>query len=155
MQDIGEVLKRIYLFSKFEEPEIALIAAKVQVKELPAGHTLYLEGSEAKSLFVLRSGTLRVTTNSDVGDDVKLTTMSAGEHFGELPFLDGERRAANIEAVETAQLLELSYDDLRAALATSVTMELKFFKELGYYLVKRFRALTNDITRAREIRKRH
>ncbi len=154
MQNVEALLKRMYLFSEFAPAELALLADKVQSRELPAGHSLYSEGSEAKSLFIIQSGTLRVTTNSQSGDDVNITTMGAGEHFGELPFLDGERRSANIEAVETAMILELPYDDLKTVLATSKDMALRFYQEVGYFLVKRLRALTNDVTKAREIRRR-
>ena len=155
MQNVEEVLSKIYLFSKFTPAELAKIASKVKQLELPIGRTLYMEGSEAKSMYILRAGSLKVLTSSESGDDVKLSTMSAGEHFGELPFLDGERRSAGIEAAETSDILELSYEDVRDVLATSPAMELKFFKEVGYFLVKRFRALTNDMTKAREIKRRY
>jgi len=155
MTKLEEFLKHIYLFSAFEPGELEKIAASAHPVEVPMGHSLYSEGSEATSMYVVMSGSLKVTTNSQTGDDVKLTTIGAGEHFGELPFLDGERRSANIEAVETSMVLEITYADLRTVLAQSPSMELKFFKELGFYLVRRFRALTNDITKAREIRKRY
>ena len=155
MEKTEEILKTIYLFSKFNERELSLLAAKIKKVDLNVNGLLFSEGSTATSMYVVKYGTLKVTTNSKEGDDVKLTTIAAGQHLGEFPFLDGENRSANVEAIEKTELLELSYKDLNEVLTANKDMELKFYKELGFFLVKRLRVLTTDITQAREIKKRY
>ncbi|MBK8398906.1 MAG: cyclic nucleotide-binding domain-containing protein [Leptospiraceae bacterium] len=155
MEKTEEILKTIYLFSKFNERELSLLAAKIKKVDLNVHGLLFSEGSTATSMYVVKYGTLKVTTNSKEGDDVKLTTIAAGQHLGEFPFLDGENRSANVEAIEKTELLELSYKDLNEVLTANKDMELKFYKELGFFLVKRLRVLTTDITQAREIKKRY
>jgi hypothetical protein len=48
----------------------------------------------------------------------------------------------------------LPYADLGALLGTNQEMELKLYKEISLFLVKRLRVLTVDVAQAREIRKR-
>ena len=155
MKKTEEILKEIYLFSRFNDKELSLLAAKVRKIDLDVHGLLFSEGSPATSMYVIRHGTLKVTIGSSEGSDVKLTTVSAGQHLGEFPFLDGEKRSANAEALEKTELLELPYLDLREIFSVHKDMELKFYREIGLFLVKRLRVLTADVTQAREFKKRY
>jgi CRP/FNR family transcriptional regulator, cyclic AMP receptor protein len=155
MKKTEEILKEIYLFSRFNEKELALLATRVRKIDLDAHRQLFSAGSPATSMYVIRHGTLKVTASSSEGNDVKLTTVSAGQHLGEYPFLDGENRSANAEALEKTELLELPYLDLSEIFSVNKEMELKFYKEIGLFLVKRLRVLTTDVTLAREFKKRY
>lgn len=154
MEKNEELLKKIYLFSKFTDSELTTLASKTKRVSVPQGHSIFNEGNNANSIYLVISGTLKVTTNTSEGDDIKITTISSGEHLGELPFVDGEKRSATAEATEKTELLEIPYDDLRYVLLNNANMELKFYKELSHFLVGRVRVLTNDVTKAREIKKR-
>ena len=155
MKITEDILKEIYLFSRFDDKELSLLAAKVGNITLDVQGLLFSAGAPATSMYVIKHGTLKVTSSSGEGNDVKLTTVAAGQHLGELPFLDGERRSANAEAMEKTELLELKYQDLREIFSASKDMELKFFREIGRFLVKRLRVLTADVTQAREFKKRY
>ena len=155
MKKTEEILREIYLFSRFDDKELSLLAAKVRPVTLNVHGLLFGEGTPVTSMYVIKHGTLKVTTSSSEGNDVKLTTVAVGQHLGELPFLDGERRSANVEALEKTELLELQYQDLREIFSANKDMELKFFREMGLFLVKRLRVLTADVTLAREFKKRH
>lgn len=155
MDSNEDILKNIYLFAKFSEDEIETIASKVKHIVLNQREVLFSSGNTASSFYVVRYGTLKIVTNTKDGDDVNLTTISAGDHFGELPFLDGEKRSASVEAVEKTELLEITYSDLQSVLSSSIEMEKKFYKAISSYLVKRMRLLTTDLTYARELKKRY
>ncbi len=154
MEKNEELLKKIYLFSKFTDSELTTLASKTKRVSVAQGHAVFNEGNKASSIYLIISGTLKVTTNTSDGDDIKITTISIGEHLGELPFVDGENRSATAEATEKTELLEIPYDDLRFVLLNNSEMELKFYKELSHFLVGRVRVLTTDVTKAREIKKR-
>ncbi len=155
MDSNEDILQKIYLFAKFSPNEISRIASKVKHVVLNQRDVLFSAGNTASSFFVVRYGTLNIVTNTKDGDDVNLTSLSAGDHFGELPFLDGEKRSASVEAIEKSELLEISYDDLQSVLSSSLEMEKKFYKAISSYLVKRMRLLTTDLTYARELKKRY
>lgn len=155
MTHVEELLSKMYLFADFSPAELAKVAALVKVDNLGPGHSLYLEGSAAQALYIVRSGQVKVVTSGTNGDDINLITIGPGEHFGELPFLDGERRSAGIDVVQPSEVLEIAYDDLRTLIDGDPAMAVKLYRDLGVYLVKRYRALSADITKAREVRRRY
>ncbi|MCU0825764.1 MAG: cyclic nucleotide-binding domain-containing protein [Leptospira sp.] len=149
-----ESLKKIYLFQKLNQDELLHIAEKIQDVHLPPRHVLYDIGEEAGSMFIVKYGTLQISTATSQGDDVNLINLGEGDHFGELPFFDGDKRSAKVEALENSELYELKYSDLNEMFAKNREMELKFYKEVTHYYIKRLRKLTNDLAYARELRRR-
>ncbi|GBF49739.1 cAMP-binding protein [Leptospira ryugenii] len=149
-----ESLKQIYLFRTLNQDELLHIAEKVTEVHLPPRNVLYDIGEEAQSMFIVKYGTLQISTATNQGDDVNLVTLGQGDHFGELPFFDGEKRSAKVEAKENSELYELRYQDLLEMFQKNQTMETKFYKEVTHYYIKRLRKLTHDLTYARELRKR-
>ncbi|BDA79467.1 cAMP-binding protein [Leptospira kobayashii] len=149
-----ESLKKIYLFHTLNQDEVLHIAEKIHEIHLPPRNVLYDIGEEAESMYIVKYGTLQISTSTSQGDDVQLVTIGEGDHFGELPFFDGEKRVAKVEAKENSELYELRYKDLHDMFAKSREMETKFYKEVTHYYIKRLRKLTNDLAYARELRKR-
>ncbi|TGN17644.1 cyclic nucleotide-binding domain-containing protein [Leptospira idonii] len=149
-----ESLKKIYLFHTLNQDELLHIAEKIHEVHLPARNVLYDVGEEAESMYIVKYGTLQISTATSQGDDVNLVTISEGDHFGELPFFDSEKRSAKVEAKEISELYELRYKDLQEMFAKNRDMEIKFYKEVTHYYIKRLRKLTNDLAYARELRRR-
>lgn len=149
-----QILKKIYLFSQFDEKEIDKISSIAETRSLPQGESIFQEGNEALSFYVVKFGTLKILANSKSGDDVSITTISAGDHFGELPFFDHEKRAATVEAMEKTDLLEIPYTELSGILESNPSMQIKFYRAIALNLIKRVRMLTQDLTYAREIKRR-
>ena len=149
-----ESLKKIYLFHTLNQDEMLHIAEKIHDIHLPPRNVLYDIGEEAQSMFIVKYGTLQISTSTSHGDDVNLVSLSEGDHFGELPFFDAEKRSAKVEALENSELYELRYHDLHEMFERNREMETKFYKEVTHYYIKRLRKLTNDLTYARELRRR-
>ncbi len=149
-----ESLKKIYLFHTLNQDEMLHIAEKIHDIHLPPRNVLYDIGEEAQSMFIVKYGTLQISAATTQGDDINLVSLAAGDHFGELPFFDGDKRSAKVEAMENCELYELRYHDLQDMFTKYPLMETKFYKEVTHYYIKRLRKLTNDLTYARELRKR-
>ncbi|TGL40941.1 cyclic nucleotide-binding domain-containing protein [Leptospira perdikensis] len=149
-----ESLKKIYLFQKLNQDELLHIAEKIREVHLPPRNVLYDMGEEAESMYIIKYGTLQISTATSDGDDVNLITLGEGDHFGELPFFDDEKRSAKVEAKENSELYELRYSDLHDMFSKNKEMELKFYKEVTHYYIRRLRKLTHDLAYARELRKR-
>ncbi|MCE9500686.1 MAG: cyclic nucleotide-binding domain-containing protein, partial [Leptospira sp.] len=106
MESNEEILKAIYLFTNFTKDELHNLGSKAKHIVLNPRDVLFSEGNEASSFYVVRYGTLKILTHTRQGDDVALTTIGAGDYFGELPFLFHEKRSATVEAIEKTELLE-------------------------------------------------
>lgn len=149
-----ESLKKIYLFQKMTQEQLVILSEKIEEVHLPAHNVLFDVGEEADSMFIVKYGTLQISTATSQGDEVNLVSISAGDHFGELPFFDSENRSAKVEALENCELYVIRFSDLVAMFEKNPDMELRFYKEVTHYYIKRLRKLSTDLTYARELRKR-
>lgn len=155
MESNEQILKKIYLFSHLDDGELGKISAICKSVNIFQGETVFQEGNEAHSLYVVKYGTLKILTSThESGADVNITTISVGDHFGEMPFFDNDKRAASVETMEKTELLEIPYTELSGVLESNPSIQVKFYKAVSSYLIKRVRMLTQDLTYAREIKKR-
>ena len=83
---VVEALQRAPLFKDFTETGLKIFAAIAQEKAIPAGSPLFVENMVGESLFIVKSGTVRLTQKTADGDR-ELAVVGAGEHLGELALL--------------------------------------------------------------------
>lgn len=149
------LLKNIYLFKGLSEDEIRKVAEIAVERQYSAGQDVFVYGQEAKSFFVIGMGSLRIYSTTKDGDDIELSNLSTGDHFGEVSFLDSEKRSATVQAVETSTLFEIKFDEFRKLLDTSPSMAIHVYKSMAKYLCGRLRTTSEDLSHIREIRLRH
>ncbi len=109
----GRVLARVLaespLFEYMNPGERQRIASKFELMKIPAGIQLVEHGSDDGALFLVKQGALeiRVPTGETVG------TLGPNEFFGEVSFLTGVPRTANILATHDSELLRIDRDELK------------------------------------------
>ncbi len=87
-------------------------------RTLEAGRYLCLEGDPSHSLYVIRSGLLRVDRTTRAGRVVLLALLGPGDLFGELGVLDGTPRSASALVVEDLRVLAVPAAELTAMYRT-------------------------------------
>ena len=98
-------------------PEDASALARAAVRRSFArGRALLHEGQVADRVLLLRTGRVKVTSNT-TGREVVLAFRGPGELVGEQSALDEEPRSASVVAVEPVEALALSPSQFRAFLA--------------------------------------
>src|SRR5262252_9045854 len=76
------------------------------VRKQPAGTVLFREGDKGSTMYVLRSGKVKIWKHiSDT--EITLAVLGPGEFFGEMALLEGLPRSAGATVVEDALLIEL------------------------------------------------
>jgi CRP/FNR family transcriptional regulator, cyclic AMP receptor protein len=105
-----EALQRAPLFKDFTETGLKIFAAIAQEKAIPAGTPIFVENMVGESLFIVKSGTVRLTQNSGEGER-ELGILGAGEHLGELALLAKSVRLVSAVAATQCEVLELSQRD--------------------------------------------
>ena len=76
------------------------------VRKHAAGTVLFREGDRGKTMYVLRSGKVKIWKHiSDT--ELTLAVLGPGEFFGEMALLEALPRSAGATVVEDAQLIEL------------------------------------------------
>ena len=78
------------------------------IKSLVINPFILLETiSFIEPLFIVKTGTIKITRVNDEGKEVILALLGPGEIFGELAILDGEARSANALAQENCELVAI------------------------------------------------
>jgi CRP-like cAMP-binding protein len=105
-----EALQRCPLFKEFTETGIRIFAAIAVEKAVEAGAPLFAEGMTGESLFIIRSGQVRVT-QKDAKGDRELAVLGPGEHLGALGLLARSTRLVSAVAVTPCEVIELTQRD--------------------------------------------
>ena len=105
-----EVLGKARLFREFTETGLKIFAAIALEKAIPAGTPLFAENMVGESLFVVKSGTVRLTHKTAEGER-ELALVGAGEHLGELALLAKSVRLVSAVAATPCEVLEITQRD--------------------------------------------
>jgi CRP-like cAMP-binding protein len=105
-----EALERSALFKDFTDTGKKIFASIAVEKKVPAGTPIFVEGMAGESLFILKSGTVRLTQKADKAER-ELGTLGAGEHLGELALLAPSTRLVSAVAATDCEVVELTQRD--------------------------------------------
>ena len=97
---------------------------------------IILEEEYGDLVFVVQTGTIKITRVNDEGKEVILALLGPGEIFGELAILDGEARSANALAQENCQLLAINKEDFLEILKNNFSVSYNLMCELAKRLRK-------------------
>ena len=82
-------------------PDLQLLAAQGTQQTFKKGKLIFKDGDLGDVIYILLEGRVRAYGSSLSGKEITYGYIDAGEYFGELT-LDGGRRSASIEALETS-----------------------------------------------------
>lgn len=105
-----EALQRAPLFKDFTETGLKIFAAIAVEKAIPPGSPLFVENMVGESLFIVKSGTVRISQKTADGEKA-LATVGPGDHLGELALLGKGVRLVSAVAASQCEVLEISQRD--------------------------------------------
>ena len=133
-------LRGIALFAGLPEEQLKMFARLAVKRSFPRHRTIVYAGdsADALSLFVIVRGRVKVLSRDSEGREVILSFIGEGECFGEMALIDGEPRLADVVAIETCELLEISRADFIRALMENAELCFNIMRSL----VQRLRRAT-------------
>jgi small-conductance mechanosensitive channel/CRP-like cAMP-binding protein len=113
----SDVLKHVALFAMLDEAEKAALAAHMTPHMFTAGNVIVEQGESGASMYVVAEGLLYVyIVQAESGQLLKVSEISPGEFFGEMPLLTGEPRSATVKAETDALVYEITREDMELLL---------------------------------------
>ena len=110
-------------------------------KTYPKNSIVITAGDVSDGLYLIEYGRVRVLISDDEGREVILTTLTAGDYFGEMALIDNEERSATIATVEETCFRIVSKQTFQQALANHTNLAF----EMLVGLVKRLREADRKI----------
>lgn len=129
-------LARVDLFQTLERTEIELLARGMRRDHFAAGEQIIRQGAPGDSLFLIAQGEVLVSLGQD-GMNQSVTTLRAGDFFGEMSLMTGEPRSATC----TARTDTVCYVVDREAFHHLLTMRPQIAEHMSTVLASRHAAL--------------
>ncbi len=105
-----DALQACSLFKEFTETGLKIFSAIATEKAVPAGSPLFVENMVGESLFIVKSGQVRLTVR-DGGQDRELALLGPGDHVGSLGLLAKCVRLVSAVAATACEVVEIAQRD--------------------------------------------
>lgn len=143
-----KILGNIYLFNQLTESELEQLEAIAEIRGFKVNERIFAQGDIADSLYVIRYGSVEIRQGADTL--IALRTLGSGSHFGEMVFIDGEKRSADATVMERSEIVVIRYAALLDLLEHEPAIAVKFYRSIARYLSGRLRQTAADLNFARE-----
>ena len=111
-----ELLQKTVLFKGSNSEELALALGLFQERQIRPNATIFMEKMPAEALYIVKSGTVRVTMMAGEGEEMGLLLLGPGEFFGELALVQEDVRLVSARAETSVEILLLTRKDFQALL---------------------------------------
>ena len=107
--DMMQLLEHVQIYALLTPREQSKFLDAVVERSFDTGENLIVEGDTAEHFFILKIGTVRVTTRAIDGSAVVLVPeLKRGDSFGEVALITGFKRTATITATSPVKAMTLS-----------------------------------------------
>jgi CRP-like cAMP-binding protein len=114
--DFDLLVGRLATFSRLSQAQRAAFLAGSTVREAPEGTRVIAQGDPATSAYFILSGEAAAGIPESDGTYRGLSTMGAGDFFGEIGALTGSTRTADVVVTQPSTLMEVPSESLRAVM---------------------------------------
>ncbi|MBI2891585.1 MAG: cyclic nucleotide-binding domain-containing protein [Nitrospirae bacterium] len=141
-----EFLRKVQIFKDLSDEEFKKIAAVTLRRPHKEGERIVEEGTVGQAMFVVRTGYVKVIKKGERGDDVFLTVLAPGEHFGELSLVDRHPRSASVVAQRDCEIYEIPGESFHKLIEVDTKMAVKIYKGFVRELCNRLREADEVLT---------
>jgi len=131
-----DFLSSVSIFSDLSDSELSNIKTLCQTRKYPKNSMIILEEEMGDVVFIVMSGTVKITRVNDEGKEVILAMLGSGEVFGEMAILDGESRSANALAQENCEVVTINREEFLNLIKTNNKVALNLMTEFAVRLRK-------------------
>ena len=104
------------LFASLPEEMVEQLRSQARIRELAKGDLLFASGRRVlRACSSSQEGRIAISTRSSDGRESMVAVMENGGLFGEMGLFDGGPRSAEARALTDTVLVEVAFDDVRAA----------------------------------------
>ncbi len=146
MSELKEFLVRTPFFGGLERETLDFLAGMLVERSFLAGATVFREGDDGKSMYVVHTGELVANQAGDSGGTVRLMRFFEGDFFGEMTLIEMQPRPFTVLAERDARLWELTNRNLYQLYQRDVKGYVLVLQNINRELCRRLRRAGNRIT---------
>lgn len=131
---INKFLREIPLFKNFPDKHIKRIVEDMRIVKVNKDDEVVFKEDEGTDLYIVMSGTVRVSLLNIEGSEFILKNFRKGDFFGEMSLIDGKSRSANVIADAPTTLAVLKRGLFMQAMNENSAIALDLLQSLVYKL---------------------
>ena len=112
--DLKTFLVATPFFGGLDDAQLDRLIGMLAERRFAAGDTVFQEGDQGRSMYVVHSGELLVCKMGESGRMVRMSHLGPGDFFGEMTLIAMQPRSATIRVESAAVLYELTAMNLYA-----------------------------------------
>ena len=125
-----QTLHEPLVFECLQPEQLDALAHRAETRLLEPGEILFAQGAADATLYVVASGIVEVTRETETSSTVTLGCLGAGEYIGEICLLTGAPHAATARARTHCYIHQLSRDAIEPLMAANAEMAAAFDKSV-------------------------
>lgn len=103
----SNILREVPIFTELTDDDLSIITDLTVRRAYPKNTMIVIEEDQGDTLYIIESGSVKITRLDEDGREVILAILGSAEFFGEMALLDGQGRSANVMAIEDTILFTL------------------------------------------------
>jgi len=111
-------------FSKIPPGNLHKLFGRFESLPVKAGQVIVRQGQPGDYYYLIRSGSARVTRNTDDGKEIALAGLQAGQGFGEEALISGYPRNATVSMSSAGELMRLPAADFDSLLRVPLVQQI-------------------------------
>ncbi len=150
--DLKAFLLATPFFGGLSDASLDLLIAMLVERRFEAGATVVAEGEPGRSMFIVQSGELVVSKQTDSGHVVRMSNLGPGDFFGEMTLIEMQNRSATVVAEGPTVLYELTARKLYTCYKTDIHAYVMVMQNISRELCRRLRRADNRIAELQMLR---
>lgn len=130
MSSAIELLRHVALFQHLTDAHLEELAAQSRELTFRKHAILMTEGDLGESMYVIKSGSVKVYVSDDDGRELVLYEQGVGAVIGDIALLDDEPRSASVSTLEASTALMIGKQAFLDCLRNSPEMAINIIRSL-------------------------
>ncbi len=141
------LLKKVPIFDLLDFLKLRKLVRFLHQRDYRADEIIFRENEPGESLYVIKSGRVRIFSRKDDGTERELAVLEAGSFFGEVSLVDEAPRSAFAVATEDTRLLGLFRADLLRLVDRDPRLASQILFRLASVIARRLRFANHTVPR--------
>jgi CRP/FNR family transcriptional regulator, cyclic AMP receptor protein len=143
--DLKAFLLDTPFFGGLSDASLDQLVSMLEERRFEAGATVVAEGEPGRSMFVVHSGELAVSKLLASGQVLRMSTLEAGDFFGEMTLIEMQNRSATVVTESPTVLYELTARKLYTCYKTDIHAYVMVIQNINRELCRRLRRADNRL----------
>ena len=128
------LIHAVPLFNTLEQQHVELLSQNVKMMNFKKDDYLIRQGEEGDKLYIISKGSAKVFIDTDDGEK-EVAIVHEHDYIGEIALFSGEKRTANVQALQDIEAMILSVDALKDVIHYSPSISFNMMKQMTLRLL--------------------